>query len=231
MNKAPLIGISRLRMGTDGHGITTLVAFHGCPLKCHYCLNPECNSPDGIKEHLTAEELYNRIKKDELYFLATRGGVCFGGGEPLLYSEYILDVLKQGANKWHTTIETSLNVEREHLERVLPYVNRFYIDIKDMDSYIYYRYTGSDNERVIENLKWLANQDKAKDVIIRIPLIYKFNTEEDQQNSVDLLKEMGYTRFDLFKYKTDKKILDRIKRRVNDRIRDITRLQGIIEDE
>ena len=41
MDKAPLIGISRLRMGTDGHGVTTLVAFHDCPLRCKYCLNPQ----------------------------------------------------------------------------------------------------------------------------------------------------------------------------------------------
>ena len=29
MSKAALIGINRLRMGSDGHGITTLVGFHG----------------------------------------------------------------------------------------------------------------------------------------------------------------------------------------------------------
>ena len=33
-----VIGISRHRLGTDGRGITTLVAFHGCPLRCKYCL-------------------------------------------------------------------------------------------------------------------------------------------------------------------------------------------------
>ena len=30
--KASILGVSRLRIGTDGNGITTLVAFHGCPL-------------------------------------------------------------------------------------------------------------------------------------------------------------------------------------------------------
>ena len=42
-NSAPIFGISRLRMGTDGKGITTLVTFMGCPLKCKYCLNPKCH--------------------------------------------------------------------------------------------------------------------------------------------------------------------------------------------
>ena len=35
--KAPIFAISRLRMGTDGSGITTLVTFMGCPLE-HYVL-------------------------------------------------------------------------------------------------------------------------------------------------------------------------------------------------
>ncbi len=38
--KAKIIGISRHRLSTDGDGVTTLVAFHGCPLSCRYCLNP-----------------------------------------------------------------------------------------------------------------------------------------------------------------------------------------------
>ena len=37
----PLIGISRFRLCTDGEGITTLVAFQGCPLRSKYCLNKE----------------------------------------------------------------------------------------------------------------------------------------------------------------------------------------------
>ena len=37
---ARIIGIARHRLSTDGDGVTTLVAFHGCPLHCRYCLNP-----------------------------------------------------------------------------------------------------------------------------------------------------------------------------------------------
>ena len=44
MNKAEIIGIKRHCMGSDGHGITTLVAFHGCLLRCRYCLNPQCHT-------------------------------------------------------------------------------------------------------------------------------------------------------------------------------------------
>ena len=45
--KIAIFGISRLRMGTDGKGITTLVAMMGCPLKCRYCLNDRCHYDVG----------------------------------------------------------------------------------------------------------------------------------------------------------------------------------------
>ena len=48
MKTAVLIGLSRHRINVDGAGVTTLVAFHGCPLNCKYCLNPQALSPEGV---------------------------------------------------------------------------------------------------------------------------------------------------------------------------------------
>ena len=39
--RAKVSGISRHRIGVDGEGVTTLVAFMFCPLACEYCLNPQ----------------------------------------------------------------------------------------------------------------------------------------------------------------------------------------------
>jgi pyruvate formate lyase activating enzyme len=92
--KAPIFAISRLRMGTDGNGITTLVTFMGCPLNCRYCVNPKCHEQiyeeDGITPRkgimlLTPQELYDIVKIDNIYFQTTGGGICFGGGEPTMY--------------------------------------------------------------------------------------------------------------------------------------------------
>lgn len=71
--KAPIIGIDRHRLTTDGKGVTTLVAFHGCPLHCKYCLNPQCLSPDGVLRTITPSELYSEIEIDDLYFVAIGG--------------------------------------------------------------------------------------------------------------------------------------------------------------
>jgi pyruvate formate lyase activating enzyme len=205
MTKASVIGISRLRIGTDGNGITTLVAFHGCSLRCQYCLNPSCLDPDAKIRRMTPEDVMIELKKDELYYIATNGGVTFGGGEPLLNSQFIKEVLDLGAKEWNVTVESSLNVPRQHLELLLPYIDGYIVDIKDMDSEIYEQYTGKNNEQVKSNLKWLVENGKAKQIICRIPLILGYNDPDSQKNSKNKLIQMGLDRFDLFTYTVTKK--------------------------
>ena len=98
---APIIACSRLRMQTDGKGITTLVCFHGCPLRCKWCINPFSFAPDTKQTQLTPQQLYAKVKLDELYFLATGGGVTFGGGEPLLYAPYLKEFRSICGDAWH----------------------------------------------------------------------------------------------------------------------------------
>lgn len=200
MKKIDIIGISRLRMGSDGQGIRTLVAAQGCPLRCRYCLNP--HSWDGTSqiETLTADELYERLKVDNLYFLATDGGVTFGGGEPLLYSEFISEFVNYIEHKWNIAVETSLNVPLRCLERIYGHVDRFIIDIKSVDNTIYQNYTGSSNERVLENLAWLLERVPAESIMVRVPYIPEYTKEEDVEYSVGRLKELGITELDVFPY-------------------------------
>lgn len=196
------MGIDRLRIDTDGNGVTSLVTFYGCPLKCRYCLNPQCHRDLSDVTYLQAEEVYDVVARDELYYLATDGGVTFGGGEPLLYMAFIIDVLELGAKKWNVTIETSLNVPYKQVEKLLPYFNEMFVDIKDVNSRIYESYTQSSNIAVIENLKQLAAIGLAGNMIIRLPLIKGYNTSDDIQKSQCFLESLGYSRFDIFEYKT-----------------------------
>lgn len=98
-------------------------------------------------------------------------------------------------------METSLNVPRHHLEKVTPYIDSFIIDIKDMNPAIYQAYTGKPNRQVIDNLVWLNTHAKHKEkIILRLPIIPKFNTEDDRKHSRQVLIELGYENFDEFEY-------------------------------
>ena len=87
-----IMAISRLRMGTDGKGVRTLVGFYGCPLNCKYCANHYCHQSETVRADYTPEELLEVLSIDEPYFLMTGGGVTFGGGEPLLQAGFIHEV-------------------------------------------------------------------------------------------------------------------------------------------
>lgn len=200
---APIMGIDRLRFGTDGKGITSLVTFYGCPLNCMYCLNPQCHKDLAGNSFLRPDEVFDIVAKDELYYLATGGGVTFGGGEPLMYSDFIIDVLELGAKRWNVTIETSLNVPFKQVEKLAPFINEIFVDIKDTNSSIYESYTQSSNVAVIENLQSLAAIGFTRNVTVRIPQIKGYNTDEDVQKSKQLLEAFGYTSFDIFEYKTN----------------------------
>ena len=202
---APVITFARLRMQVDGPGITTLVCFHGCPLRCHWCLNPFSFAPDTPRTNMSAQALYDKVRQDELYFLATGGGVTFGGGEPLLYAEFLQEFRSICGPGWHLCAETSLSVPFEKVQTAAGCIDHFYVDCKDTDPTIYRRYTGQDNALMLENLRKLLALVGPERITVRIPLIPHFNSEADQLHSQTLLEQMGITQFDLFSYKTDRK--------------------------
>ncbi len=199
-----IIGIARHRLSTDGDGVTTLVAFHGCPLRCRYCLNPQSlGDGDRFREYIS-ESLYREVRIDELYFLATNGGVTFGGGEPCLRPGFIRCFRELCGDGWQINLETSLNVPADNIASLLPVVNTLIIDIKDMNPEIYRTYTGQDNSLVLSNLRLIADSGRQNDCVIRIPLIPEFNTDADREASRATLEQLGFTRFDLFTYKIRK---------------------------
>jgi len=201
MKTAVLIGLSRHRIGVDGTGVTTLVAFHGCPLNCKYCLNPQALSPEGVWKRFSPEELFRAVSKDDLYFRATGGGVTFGGGEPLIsYKEILLfsNICMSHDKKWRINIETSLNVPKRLVEMMKGVVDHWIVDIKDMNPIIYKAYTGKDIGLVIDNLQYLTKNNSK--ITVRVPHIPGFNTASDVEKSILSLQEMGITDIERFTY-------------------------------
>lgn len=196
--KTPIFAINRLRFGTDGHGITTLVTFMKCPLKCKYCLNPQCHEPifenegmrlrKGIKM-LTPQELYDIVKIDDIYFQATGGGICFGGGEPTLYPEFINEFKKLCGDKWKITLETCLCSPHKSIEKLNMVVDHWIVDVKSMNPNIYKKYTEmeSDIRQQLWNLKVLVPDEC---VTIKVPVIPEYNDETSVDADIEEIKDI-----------------------------------------
>lgn len=197
---APIYSISRLRIGIDGNGIRTLICFQGCPLKCKYCINNNSKTINNNQLY-SVKNLINYVSIDNIYFQSTNGGITFGGGEPLLYSKFILEFINKSPKEWNYWIETSLNVPWKNVEILIDKIDKYVIDIKSINPMIYKKYTDKDNEQVIDNLitlKEIIDKDK---IIIRIPFIEGYTTEKDCQKSIEFIKDLGIKNIDYFKYK------------------------------
>jgi len=197
--RLPVYSIDTLRVGVDGGGIRTLVAVPYCPLSCRYCINDYCHNITEMElEYFTADELYNNVNRYRLYYLSSGGGVTFGGGEPLLYENFLLYFCEKYASQFSICIETSLNVKTEHLEKIVKLADLLIVDIKDMNPVIYKAYTGHDNSEQIKNLDIIKRYpDKA---MIRIPHIKDYNIDADVRNSKEIIKKYGFTNIEEFTY-------------------------------
>lgn len=205
---SPIFDISRLRMGIDGCGITTLVTFMGCPLKCSYCINDQCH--DDIYDLrgrvtnknvrvLSPRQLYNIVKQDDIYFQVTGGGVCFGGGEPTLHHKFIVDFAKLCPKNWKITIETSLCCPSDVINTLAPCVGEWIVDVKEANPAIYERYTGAQSN-IMQSLQALLATVPQSRVTLKVPHIPGFNTSDDVEASVRKLRDMGFCNIVEFNY-------------------------------
>ncbi len=199
----PLLNISRHRMGIDGRGVTTLVAGASCPLHCQWCINRDILKRNEY-EPVSANDLYERVRGDDLYYRATGGGITFGGGESLLQAAFFAPFRDICGDAWRLCAETSLAVPRQLVELAEKTIDEFIVDCKDMDPEIYHAYTGGDQALMEDNLRFLLEKAGPERVVVRVPLIPDFSTEEAQQRSAGRLKELGVTRLDLFSYVRDR---------------------------
>ena len=197
--KAPIYSISRLRFGTDGKGITSLVAFMGCPLRCRHCINRWCHSDPSQARLMTPEDLYGELMIDDLYFQMTGGGVCFGGGEPTLYPEFIRQFRKVCGSRWRITVETALTCTEDVIPEMARSVDRWIVDVKDLSEEIYEEYTRKRND-IRSKLRVLL--DAGAETTVRVPHIPGHNSDADVARTIGELRSMGFNDIDEFTYIT-----------------------------
>lgn len=208
--KAPIFAISRLRMGTDGSGISTLVTFMGCHLQCKYCLNRKCHEPiyedDGKTVRrgimmLSPQELYDMVKVDNIYFQATGGGICFGGGEPTLYPDFIKEFKKLCGERWKITLETCLRCSYDTIKNLSGIVDHWIVDVKSMNPFIYQEYTGV-KSGVLQQLKSMQMLVPQNKITIKIPHIPGFNDDEDLDSDIEEIKQsFGFANVSKIEYR------------------------------
>lgn len=159
----------------DGPGIRFVVFMQGCKLRCLFCHNPETwKQNEGLK--ITTDELIKRILKYKNYF-GSEGGVTFSGGEPLLQTDFLLEILKKCKQFGINTCLDTAGVGGTNNEEVLKYVDLVMMDIKAIEEDKYTIMTG---QKIEESINFLDLCQKLnKRLWIRQVIVPSINDNEE----------------------------------------------------
>lgn len=148
--------------------------------KCAVCGTCVTACPGGAREiigrKVTAADCLAEIRKDVIFYDQSGGGATFSGGEPLLQPEFLLALLEGcRAEGIRTAVDTTCHAPGQVLQRIAPAADLFLCDLKHMNCDQHRQYTGVDNDRILQNIAWLARAGRK--IIIRVPIIPGFNDD------------------------------------------------------
>jgi pyruvate formate lyase activating enzyme len=133
------------------------------------------------------------LLRDLPFYRHSNGGVTLSGGECTMYPSYLEILLKSlKARRIHLVLETcgyfSYDVFRQ---KILPYIDLVYFDIKIADPDIHKKYTGKSNRKILDNLRRLL-KERPSVVCPRIPLIPGITAMRENLSAiVELLCKAG----------------------------------------
>lgn len=159
---------------------------HLC-IKCGRCIEAcEMQALSQIGKKMNVDEVMKIVCRDQAFYKSSQGGMTLSGGEIMFQFDFALSLLKEAKKRnIHTCVETTGFVDSQKLLKMIPYVDLFLYDCKQMDSSLHKKYTGVGNELIIKNLKEIDNQ--GKEVILRLPLIPNINDNENHFKQVGQL--------------------------------------------
>jgi pyruvate formate lyase activating enzyme len=172
-------------------------------LRCDLCLKCADVCPTGsiraVGQFMTIEEVLSEIKKDDLFYQNSNGGVTISGGEPLWQWKFVRNLLKECQQEgFHTALDTSGYARWDILEKVLEYTDLCLYDVKHTKPEIHMRGTGKSNRRIMENLCLTASRVRTW---LRVPLIPGYSdSEENIQNLISLAKKGTVERVSILPY-------------------------------
>jgi len=124
--------------------------------------------------YVTAEEVFERVAADAIFYQRSGGGVTLSGGEPLAQPEFAIGLLKLCKEAAiHTALDTCGYARWETVRRMLEYVDLVLYDLKHMDPVEHQKHTGVSNDLILENARKI--HELSIPMLVRVPLIPGYN--------------------------------------------------------
>jgi pyruvate formate lyase activating enzyme len=131
---------------------------------------------------MNAEEIFDMVNRDNIFYEASGGGVTVSGGEALLQPLIVAALFEKCRQAGiHTCIETSGYAAESAFKQVLPLADYILFDLKIINPERHRQYTGKPNYVIHSNARLVAAS--GVETLFRMPLIPGIN--DDEQNIKD----------------------------------------------
>lgn len=168
---------------------------------CGRCVNA-CYSDARILygKEMSVDEVMAEILKERNYFVRSKGGVTFSGGEAALQADFVRECSRRCRLEYiNTAIETAGSVPWEQLWHAVEYIDEVLFDIKTLEDADFKKISREPLQLVLQNLSKLC--EKGKQVRIRCPIIPGFNySKEFIKKVVNVALENGVKQIDLLPF-------------------------------
>jgi len=168
---------------------------------CGRCVNA-CYSDARILygKEMSVDEVMAEILKERNYFVRSKGGVTFSGGEAALQADFVRECSRRCRLEYiNTAIETAGAVPWEQLWHAVEYIDEVLFDIKTLEDADFKKISREPLQLVLQNLSKLC--EKGKQVRIRCPIIPGFNySAEFIKKVVNVALENGVKQIDLLPF-------------------------------
>ncbi|MBS4536344.1 glycyl-radical enzyme activating protein [Clostridium sp. D2Q-14] len=153
-----------------------------------------------VGRKFTSSELMKEIKKDEIFYEESGGGVTFSGGEPLSQIDFLEEMLKKSKTEGvHTTVDTSGYSKWENIKKIVDYTDLFLYDLKLLDDERHKKYIGVSNKNILKNLEKLS--ETGANIYVRIPIIKGINDDmENIEGTIKFLEKLNISQVNLLPY-------------------------------
>ena len=145
----------------DGPGIRLVVFFHGCPMRCAYCHNPDTWAGNSFTE-MTVEEIKEKFDRNACFYES--GGITATGGEPLLQLDFLIELFTAFKEAGiHTCLDTSgicfAPDNADKYRKLAAVTDLCMLDIKETDSAKHQALTGHDNRNIFDFARFMDEQN------------------------------------------------------------------------
>jgi len=140
---------------------------------------------------LTVDEVFDEVKRDELFYRNTGGGVTASGGEPLFQAAFVTALFERCHQVGiHTALDTTGHASRSALKQVMAHTDLVLYDLKCMDNDDSLVAVGKPNRLMLQNAEYVMKSDVP--VVIRIPLIPRITEEtENLQKIAEFIRRVN----------------------------------------